>query len=226
MKTSRVDGVKGRRGRAWYLFLLLNGMSKTLPKSRRISSTSLFPKQAWIGPPWANLIMAPSLALPRVFQRISVIVEPSPWTRTLEKGNRTLFPVTSSSKYLSKLHVLQSVLHLTRALKPALSVSKVEMPFVKLLPASWILGVPFVSYTTCATVMMFCVSVPVLSEQMQDVEPSVSTPALIDHEDAIDATASSLPRRDGPDAFQRLKFGPETTHVIVRRDAAACLPGS
>ena len=105
----------GRRGRAWYLFLLLKGMSKTLPKSRRISSTSLFPKQAWIGPPCANLIMAPSLALPRVFQRISVIVEPSPWTRTLLNGNRTRLPVTSSSKYLSKLHVLQSVEHLTCA---------------------------------------------------------------------------------------------------------------
>ena len=53
---------------------------------------------------------------------------------------------------------------------------------------------------------MFCVSVPVLSEQMQEVEPRVSTPAWIDHDDAIFMKASSLPRRDGPDAFQRLKF--------------------
>ena len=78
---------------------------------------------------------------------------------------------------------------------------------------------------------MFCVSVPVLSEQMQDVEPSVSTPAWIDHDegvaaarrrlDAIFMNASSLPRRDGPDVFQRLKFEQGTTHVIdgVRRDA-------
>ena len=53
------------------------------------------------------------------------------------------------------------------------------MPFVKLDPASWIFGWPFVSYTTCATVMMFWVNVPVLSEQMHEVEPSVSTPARV-----------------------------------------------
>ena len=89
--------------------------------------------------------MAPSDALPRVFQRISVIVEPSPCTLTLEKGRSTLLPVTSSSKYLSKLHVLQSVEHLTNALKPALSVSNVLIPLVNEDPASWILGAPFVS---------------------------------------------------------------------------------
>ena len=76
---------------------------------------------------------------------------------------------------------------------------------------------------------MFWVSVPVLSLQMQDVEPSVSTPALIDHDegvaaawrrlDAIFMNASSRTRRDGPDVFQRLKFEQGTTHVIVRRDA-------
>mmetsp|Transcript_27812 Transcript_27812/g.71909 ORF Transcript_27812/g.71909 Transcript_27812/m.71909 type:complete len:372 (+) Transcript_27812:2889-4004(+) len=130
-----------------------------------------------MGPPWANLIMAPSLALPLVFHSISVIVDPSPCTRTLLKGRSTRLPVTSSSKYLSKLHVLHNVLHLTRALKPALSLSNVEIPFVKLEPASWIFGWPFVSYTTWATVMMFWVNVPVLSEQMHDVEPSVSTPS-------------------------------------------------
>ena len=73
------------------------------------------------------------------------MVLPSPWTRTLLKGNRTLLPVTSSSKYLSKLQVLHKVEHLTNALKPALSVSKVEIPLVNEDPASWILGAPFVS---------------------------------------------------------------------------------
>ena len=73
---------------------------------------------------------------------------------------------------------------------------------------------------------MFWVSVPVLSEQMQDVLPKVSTPALIDHDegvraarrrlDAISMNAYSLPRRDGPDVFQRLKFEQGTTHAIVR----------
>jgi len=47
------------------------------------------------------------------------MVEPSPWTLTFEKGRSTLLPVTSSSKYLSKLHVLHKVEHFTRALKPA-----------------------------------------------------------------------------------------------------------
>ena len=35
-------------------------------------------------------------------------------------------------------------------------------------------------------------------------------------EDAIDATACSLTRLDGPDVFQRLKFEKETTHFIRR----------
>ena len=66
--------------------------------------------------------------------------------------------------------------------------------------------------------MMFCVSVPVLSEQMQDVEPSVSTPAWErSRDDAIFMNASSLPRRDGPDVFQRLKFEQGTTHESRRR---------
>merc|ERR1719353_488512 len=124
----------------WYLFLLLKGMSKTLPWSLLISSTSLFPKQAWMGPPCANLIMAPSEALPRVFQRISVMVLPSPCTLTLLNGNNTRLPVTSSSKYLSKLQVLHNVEHFTSALKPADSLSYVLMPFVKEEPASWIFG--------------------------------------------------------------------------------------
>ena len=38
----------------------------------------------------------------------------------------------------------------------------------------------------------------------------------LSREDAIDATALSLTRRDGPDVFQRLKLEKETTHVIVR----------
>ena len=111
------------------------------------------------------------------------------------------------------------------------------MPFVNEEPASWIFGVPFVSYTTCATVMMFCVNVPVLSEQIQDVEPSVSTPARVDGvvfcgdgapsprrvawycspgpRHAIAATAYSRTRRDGPDVFQRLKIEEQTTHDLV-----------
>ena len=36
------------------------------------------------------------------------------------------------------------------------------------------------------------------------------------HEDAIDVTAFSLTRRDGPDVFQRLKIEKETTHFIRR----------
>jgi hypothetical protein len=43
-----------------------------------------------------------------------------------------------------------------------------------------------------------------------------------DHDDgltvtwyAIDATAFSLTRRDGPDVFQRLKIGKETTQDLV-----------
>ena len=32
---------------------------------------------------------------------------------------------------------------------------------------------------------------------------------------AIDVTASSLTRRDGPDVFQRLKIEKETTHDLV-----------
>ena len=40
----------GRRGRAWYLFFELKGISNTFPKSLLISSTSRFPKHFWIGP--------------------------------------------------------------------------------------------------------------------------------------------------------------------------------
>ena len=63
---------------------------------------------------------------------------------------------------------------------------------------------------------MFCVSVPVLSEQMQDVEPRVSTPAWIDHDEGVAATAVSPTRRDGPDVFQRLKIE-EATMLSWRR---------
>ena len=38
----------------------------------------------------------------------------------------------------------------------------------------------------------------------------------LSREDAIDATALSLTRRDGPDVFQRLKIEKETTHFIRR----------
>jgi len=34
-------------------------------------------------------------------------------------------------------------------------------------------------------------------------------------DDAIDATAFSRTRRDGPDVFQRLKIAKETTHDLV-----------
>ena len=105
-------------------------------ESQQQSEGPATPRHAEIAPPCANLIIAPSEALPRVFQRISVTVEPSPWTLTLLKGNSTLLPVTSSSKYLSKLQVLHKVEHFTNALKPAESVSNVLIPFVKLLPAS------------------------------------------------------------------------------------------
>jgi hypothetical protein len=84
--------------------------------------------------------------------------------------------------------------------------------------------------------MMFCVSVPVLSEQIQDVEPSVSTPALIDHDegvavarrrlDAIFMNAVSLPRTRSETAQIRTRDHPlhcemDTSRVDgVRRDAA------
>mmetsp|Transcript_53455 Transcript_53455/g.64441 ORF Transcript_53455/g.64441 Transcript_53455/m.64441 type:complete len:205 (-) Transcript_53455:979-1593(-) len=132
--------------------------------------------------------MAHSEALPTGFHNMVSSLDPSPCLKKPlnEQGmgfplasNFLLTPSSSYSHLLDSLNVatLHSAEQRNSLRKHSLAKSYDLRPAVKLEGASSVMKLASPPYTTLATVMIFCVRVPVLSEQIQDVEPSVSTPS-------------------------------------------------